>query len=293
MANENRSLWEIYHSETEPWCKGRTILLSIAFFYFVVQITGFAAAVLSGNIERALGFTVIAMLFWLLLYLIWIGLHWVRLVWGGWNMISGFGLLIWGWRDSSGYETTLGAITLLIGTYLCLSPSVYSFARRQRETVRWQEAVLIAVVCLLVIISIAAALLGLQFVHIQREREAARFAEEVAQRVYLDHDFDWTLAHVTPTSLEDDGRERLRYFFSAVRRQLGEIRSISGAQATVSLRFRLPSTFASDAQVISNAESAAGPVELHARLLEEGSGWEVDRMWWTFAPMPENPLYRR
>jgi hypothetical protein len=288
MSNETRSLWEIYDSETEPWKKGRMILILVGFFYLLTQGLIFAATILSGNIEWTLTFAVNAVFCWFLFYLIWIGVHWIRWICGAWNAVLGFCLIIWGWRDGDAFGAGLGAICLLIGIYLCLSPSVYEFARRQRETVRWKEALLIAVVCLLVIGSFGSALLGLGLVQLQREKEASLFAEEAGRRVYLDRDMEWMLAHVTAQSLEHHGKERMTNFFANNRKRLGNIEQISAAHAIVHTSLKLPSTFSSDAQVTAEAETAAGPVELHTVMFDFGHGWEIDQMWWRFEPMPEN-----
>jgi hypothetical protein len=287
-SNETRSLWEVYESETEPWKRGRMILVLVGLFYSITQGLIFAATIFSGNIEWALIFAVNVVFFWFLFYLIWIGIHWIRWICGAWNTVLGFCLIIWGWRDSNAFGAGLGTLCFLIGIYLCLSPSVYEFARRQRESVRWKEALLIAVVCLLIVGSLGTALLGLGFVHLQREKEAGLFADEAARRVYLDRDMDWVLAHVTAQSLQHDGKERMTNFFASTRKRLGKIDQISEAHAIVHTGLKLPSTFTSDAEVTAEAETAAGPVELHTVLFDVGHGWEIERMWWTFEAMPEN-----
>lgn len=147
MSPGTPSLWEIYDTDKDLWRRGRIILATIGLFYFTSQCLILAAAIFTGNLERALALAITAVLFWLLFYFIWIGVHWIRWIWGGWNLILGFCMLIWAWRDESGMETLAACISLLIGSYLCLSPSVLFFARRQREIVRWHESLLIGAVC--------------------------------------------------------------------------------------------------------------------------------------------------
>jgi hypothetical protein len=293
MANETRSLWEVYDSETEPWKKGRTILVLIGLFYFLTQALLFAATTLSGNIEWALVFAVNAVVFWFLFYLIWIGVHWIRWICGAWNTVLGFCFIIWGWRDNNPFDAGLGAICFFIGIVFCLSPSVYVFARRQRESVRWKEALLVGAVCLLVVLSLGTALLGLGLVHLEREREARLFADEASRRVYLDRDMNWALAHVSEGLLEHHGKEQLRYFLADNRRRLGKIEQISAGHAIVHVGLQLPSTLISDAEVTAEAETAAGPVQLHTVLFDLGHGWQIDRMWWTRGRSPGNPETRQ
>src|SRR5215212_5405726 len=282
MADETRSLWEIYDSEIEPWRKGRTILVLIGGFFFFVQLLTFAAFTLGGNLERALIFAVNVVFFWFVFYLIWIGLHWLRWVCGGWNMIVGFCLIIWGWRDENGIDAVLGLICFSVGVCFCLSSSVYFFAKRQRENMRWKEAVLVAGCCVLVLISLGTGLVGLAFIQHQRATEASEFANEAADHIYKDRDAGWALAHVSRRSLQEDGQKRLRYYLQSIR-SLGTFEQISSAHAAVRTGLRLPNRLSSDAEVISKAKTEAGWIDLHARLFDEGDGWQIDRMWWTYA----------
>jgi hypothetical protein len=49
---EERSLWEIYDSETELWRRGRVILVLIALFYFLTQSLVILGALFIGSLER-------------------------------------------------------------------------------------------------------------------------------------------------------------------------------------------------------------------------------------------------
>ena len=169
MSEETRSLWEIYDSEKELWRRGRSILLLIGLLCFILQALFIAAAVSVGNVDRVLIFGVMVALFWLQFYFVWIGVHWLRWLWGAWNLAAGFCLLIWAWRDS-GMETLSGSASLIIGFYLCFSPSIYFFAKRQRETVRWKESLLFGLVCFLVLLTIGAGIIGLAGFRMQRAR---------------------------------------------------------------------------------------------------------------------------
>jgi hypothetical protein len=284
---EARSLWEIYDSETELWRRGRVILVLIGLFHFGSQGILILSALFNGNLERTFIIAGTVVLFWLLFYFVWIGVHWVRFIWGGWNMIAGFCLLIWAWRDMSGFETLAGSISLLIGAYLCFSPPVYFFAKRQREIVHWPESLLFGAVCFLMLLSIAAATICFSAFRQQREQEACAFADEANQHVYVDQNLEWAATHVTQTSLQQNGQERLRYFFEDTKNRLGRAREISQAKATVSMRFSTPFNIESSARVIATAETDNGPAEVYAMLRDGGDGWQIDRMWWRFLPLSE------
>src|SRR3954471_5372816 len=287
MTNETRSLWEVYDSEVEPWRRGRTILVLIGLFYFLVQALMFAVYTLTGFLDYAVIFAGNVVIFWFIFYLIWVGVHWLLWVCGAWNIVAGFCLIIWGWRDDLPVQTVLGVICFVIGICFCLSSSVYFFARRQRENLRWKEAVLIAAVCLLIFVSLGMGFLGLMIIHHQRATDASRFADETAQHIYTDHDMQWALAHVTARSLQQRGPERLRYFLGTVR-DLGRFEQISAARAQVRMGLQLPNTFTAYAEAIADAKTADRTLELHTVLVDTGQGWEIQRMWWIPGPPLQN-----
>ena len=285
MPEEQRSLWEVYHSETEPWKRGRSALISLGLFYFVLQTLTVASAVLVGNLDRIFAFSVGIVLFWLQFYFIWIGVHWVRWVWGGWNMALGFCWLIWGWRFDNGLLLAFGSITFLIGGYLCFSPSIHFFALRQRELVRWKESLLIAIACFFMLVSIGLGAFGTGVYREHRKREAFEFVNEIAQRVYNERDLAWALTHVTERSLRKGGRERLEEFFSNSER-LGAVHNVTPSKNDLQFYFRWPEVH-SEARVDCNAQTSIGPIILHNLLWDVGDGWRIERMWWTFVPLDE------
>jgi hypothetical protein len=77
---------------------------------------------------------------------------------GAWAGAIGFCWVIWGLGAGNVAMVAYGAINLLIASYFCLSPSVYFFAKHQRETVRWKEAAAIALVCFLLLCSVGGRL---------------------------------------------------------------------------------------------------------------------------------------
>jgi hypothetical protein len=288
MPDKSESLWELYaSSEIVLWRRGLIVLVSIGFVNFLVQALLFALAVSAGNVEHILILGIAVTLFWLLFYFVWIGVHWIRWIWGGANLILGFALLIWAWRDNNGFGAWLGAISLIVGSYLCLGPSVYFFAKRQRETIRWTESLLVGAVCILILLSIGAASLGLLGYRHQRLEEACAFAMQASQRIYVDHDVDWVWAHATQHSLERGGRDRVAAFLDYTRRQLGQARKVEPANGMVQIRFHFPATIQAQAEIISKAEMWNGPVELRFLLWDLGAGWQIEHMRWNYLPIPE------
>jgi len=152
-----------------------------------------------------------------------------------------------GFGASNAIMVSFGVINLLIAGYFCLSPSVYFFAKRQRETIRWTEAAAVGAVCLLLLCSIAAALTGLWAYRNEQLQQAIEFAQTAGEEIYIKADHDWVLSHVTQRSLQHDGRERLNYFFQVSNQSLRSVREISNPHGWLRMRFRFPSRFEWDA----------------------------------------------
>jgi hypothetical protein len=286
---ESSSLWQLYESsEIVLWRRGRIVLVCIGAFYFLVQGSALASELIAGNLERLLILSIGVTFFWLLFYFVWIGWHWVRWIWGGLNLLAGFIILIWAWRDQNGFEAASAAIGLLLGSYLGLAPSVYIFAKRQRETVRWKESLLFGAVCFLILLSIGAAILGLFGYRSQRLEEACAFANEASQRIYIDHDVDWVWAHVTQHSLERGGRGRVAAFLDYTKGHLGEARRIEPAKGLIQIRFRFPVTIQAQAEIISRAEVPDALIEIRFLLWDVGAGWQIEHMRWNYLPLPKS-----
>ncbi len=282
MAEETRSLWEQFDSDVEPWKRGRSYLIWIGIFQFFTQGLVIAAAALTGNFERAAGMAIASVLFWLLFYFVWIGKHWFRWLWGAWNLINGFCLLIWAWRDSSASETVSGALTFAIGFVLCFSSSIYFFACRQRESIRWRESVVVAVVCAILLLGVLTTLLGLVSLREQWRRDATTFGLEGFHRTYHDYDYDWVYAHATP---QQHGEERLKYFFSRNRVQVGPVGALSDPVTRIDLRIGSGLHLVAQARLDCETTSVGGPLLLHETLVNQGEEWQIEHMWWDYLPV--------
>jgi hypothetical protein len=218
MTEGGRSLWELYDSEVPPWQRGRTILACIALSHFVLQCLLALPFVLDGRVVRVCAFGFAAVIFWLLFYFVWTGVAWLRWLWGVGNPATGFCLLIWAWRDLSGLETLFGTMNIVIGAYL-FSPSVYFFARHQKKTTHWKEALLFAAGCCLIMCNVAAIAVGFWFFLEQHRRDACHFADDAGQHIYVDQDRDWAFAHVLKKP-DDPYRSRLDYFLRYIKGSL-------------------------------------------------------------------------
>ena len=121
-----------------------------------------SVGIFSGNIERVFALALGATIFWLCFYFIWIGVHWVRWLSAGFSGLIAFAKLIWGMRDGNAVYIIDGTIGFIIAaSHLGLAPSVYFFAIRQKETVRWKESIAVAAVFLLLLLSFGTGMITL------------------------------------------------------------------------------------------------------------------------------------
>jgi hypothetical protein len=262
------------------------MLLGIGAFMCLLQCLVIVAQAILGNIEALFVFGIPTVLFWLQFYFVWIGVHWLRWLWGGWNLLTGFCLFVWAWRDLSALETLYATINFLIGAALC-SPSVYFFAKRQKEIVRWKESLLGAAASGMLLCAIVAAAVGAWFVREEYRRDARDFADQAAERIYLARDEQWAAIHVTSQSLQTNGAQRLRYFFQYTSDTLGIVQEIRHADGIARLRFRFPFALEVDARVVAHAQTQRGPAEFYFILLNVNHAWQIDHMWWQFGTDPK------
>lgn len=285
---EPEPLWRTVVGETEPWRRGRLFLILLAILTFVLQGLSFWGLILAGDIQRMLGLGIFALLFWLQFYFIWIGVHWVRWLNGGWSALWGFALLIWGLRDGSPMALVVGAYSLVVGCYLGFAPSVYFFAKRQRESVRWMESLVIAAVFLLLLGSLAFGVLGLIGYKVHLEQEARRFTHTAFTRIFADHDTYFLLESATDRLLgAGGGRERGTQFMQDAHMRAGDVHDIKPSVGSLRFRFSFPLNLGSEGEMIAEGVGDRGRVRMHMRVVEAGGAWKIDAVWWTYlGPVP-------
>jgi len=246
---------------------------------------------LNGRLEFVLAVSVGASLFWLSFYFIWIGVHWVRWVSGGLGCLLGFAKLIWGLRDGSGILLVDGTMALVTGAYLALAPSVYFFAKRQREVVRWKESLIVAVVFALLLVSAGATIVGLQAYKAHLELRARAFAAQAFRAVFVDSDTDFLRSHATARLMNEEGWDRLSWFMADRYMQMGAARDLQTPHGNLRFFLRFPRTLVAEGVMTAEANGDNGPVRLHARIGGLGGNWEIDAISWRYlgrraAPQP-------
>jgi multisubunit Na+/H+ antiporter MnhG subunit len=290
---EVEPLWRAVVGDTEPWRRGRLFLILLAILTFCLQGLTLGLGIVSGDIERVLVTGIFALVFWLQYYFIWIGVHWVRWLNGAWNALAGFVFVIWGFRDGATIAVALGIYLFGVGAYLGLAPAVYFFAKRQRESVRWKEALVIAAVFLLLLGSVGAGIVGLAGYKANLEREAHQFADLAFRSIFTEHDPHFVLDHASNRFLEvAGGREALTSSLQAVTMRMDDVPAIQPARGSLRFWFLFPSHLGSEGEMIAEGKGAHGRIRMHMIVGEAGGAWEIHALRWhsnDFGPVDRPP----
>ncbi len=289
MPPETRSLWEQLDSDVEPWRRGRIALIVIAAFYVLLQAVTISQSFFAGNLEALLAFAAFCSVFWLSFYLIWIGFNWIRWLAGAWLGLSGFCFLIWALRDGNVVLGVAGSINILIATYFCLSPSVFFFAKRQRENRSWLHSGLVVAGLLLLSLTFFIGAIGLFAYQAHAQVAAIHFTQEAAQHVYGDGDRDWLSQHSTPQALARSDEKSLIAVFEDATRFVGPVTQISRTSGKARVLYRFPATLTCEAHMIADGISAYGHARMYFFIIDSGNGWQLQSTWWEHpgTPMPE------
>jgi hypothetical protein len=283
MAEETRSLWEQFDSDVEPWRRGRAVLIMIAGGYLILQALSITADIAVGNIERLLAFSTGCVIFWLLFYLIWIGVHWVRWVVGGWSAVLGFVWLIWGIRSDDPMRLFFAVANLLIGSYFCLSSSVHFFAKRQREKRNWTRSLLVAAAIGLLFLSFYFGSVGLLAYRHQLEGEAREFADDAFRRIFNKHDTYFFLDTLTEEALaKAGGRANATRVLQAATMQAGDVHDIKSAAGQLKISYRFPAKLSCAGVMTSEAMGDSGSLDLRLKLVQAERSWKIDAIWWAY-----------
>lgn len=283
-SREPEPLWREVVGDTEPWRRGRLFLVLLAIVTFCLQAITLGLGIVGGDIVGVVTFGIFVLIFWLQYYFIWIGVHWVRWVSGAWNALSGFAFVIWGLRDKTTLGVASGLYLFGIGAYLALAPSVYFFAKRQRETVRRMESLVIAAGFLLLLGSLSAGMIGLSSYKSHLEREARAFADTALTRIFADHDTYFLLGNATDRLLEvGGGQPGLSKFMQGAAMHAGDVHDIQPAVGSLRFWYSFPVELRSGGELRTEGIGDHGiRIRMYLILGEVDGAWKIDAIWWSY-----------
>ncbi len=281
QSTDPEPLWRSVVGDTEPWRRGRLFLVLLAVWQLLLHLLVVGSQLLAGNLEVVLYAGLGAIVFWFCYYFIWIGVHWVRWVAGGFSCLLGFAKIIWGLRDGSPLWLVGGVIELGTGSYLALAPAVYFFALRQKAKMRWKEAIVVAAVFGLLLLSTSSTFVALSAYRAKLEREARAFADRAFHSVFVEHDTEFIRRHATARLQSEAGWDRLSAFTTDCYLRLGAEPKAERANGRLRLRFVFPASLVSEGVMFASAQSDQGRVRFSARIgAVVGGEWQLDGIWW-------------
>jgi hypothetical protein len=276
--NEPQNLW--LYGEVEPWRRGRTILVSIGLFFAFAHALVLWAFFRSGLIEVALGTTIVLILWWLGFAFIWFGTHWVRWLLGAYTLLAGFVYFIWGIRDASVIQLTVGVLDLLIGAFF-FAPSVHHFALRQKESIRWPEKLIVSGAFLLLAMSLLLALVALGFDRADVEREAQRYGMESLQKIFVENDTYYLLAEASEEWLHQPaGNLAVTQPLTDKVMRLGNVEYVRVTKTELHPIYRFPLTVGYVGLIDGEGQGRCGAVWLRLAVTRSAQGWRINGFWW-------------
>ncbi len=282
MVPEAEPLWkQVVVGDTEPWQRGRMFLVILGCLTLLAQGLIVANGIVAGFIDFAMFHGIVALIFWLQFYFIWIGVHWVRWLNGAWNALLGFIYLIWGIRDGNILSVIVGVYLLVVGCYMALAPSVYFFAKRQRETVRTSQSILIALGFVVLFGTLGAGFVGLQGYKAGVEREAREFADRAFHRIFTEHDTAFFLEHASNRLVQAaGGRGRLSLFLQHEFLHGGDVHDLAPPRGSLRLRYSFPLRLSGEGQMNSTGFGEKGGIVMHMVIGDDSGDWQIHEIGW-------------
>lgn len=240
--------------------------------------------VIQGLLDPLIFNAALMALFWMQFYFIWIGVSWVRWIQAGFAGLVASALIIWGLRDGMMFWIGLGVVNFGLAAYLGLAPSVYFFARYQRERRNWKEVIAVAFVFFLLMASFGAGILGLAGYRASRMAEAREFADRAFQHIFAEHDTQFLLEHTTERLMkEGGGMAGLTKFLQTTTMRAGDVHDIKPSTATLRCWYKFPFGMGTYGEAISEGLGNRGRIKLWVRIGEGGQDWQIDAVWWSYA----------
>jgi len=284
-APQSVPLWkEVVVGDTEPWRRGRLFLI----IYGIISLANHAFIlvnfVIQGQLDPLVFNATLMALFWLQFYFIWIGVSWVRWIQAGFALLVASALIIWGLRDGIMFWVGLGIVNFGLAAYLGLAPSVYFFAKHQREKRNWKEVIAVAFVFVLLLASFGAGILGLAGYRARRLAEAREFADGAFRHIFTEHDTQFLLERTTERLMKEGGGiNGLTRFLQQTTMRAGDVHDIKPSTGALRCWYQFPLGLGTYGEVISEGVGDRGRVKLWMRIGEGGQGWQIDAVWWNYS----------
>jgi hypothetical protein len=270
-------LWREVLGDAEPRRRGREAVIVVSVLVLLGEAVKLFGAMVSGDVPTFFIQLVIAWLAALLLYFVWIGQTWARWIMAPVFCIDGCWDFVWGIIGSDGLRIVIGIGELIVFSYLAVSPSVYAFARQQRERINRWEVFAITGVFLLVLGSVGAAILAFYIYQNTLKAEATEFARLSFHRVFENRDPEYLAAHSSKTRKHTSPQA----FINRINSELGEVKSVGPVGTSFQIKF-VPYHLELHARAKARVIFESAPMWVSMQISGTEPDWEIDHISWDY-----------
>lgn len=273
-------LWLESIPDREPWRRGRVAIFLISLLVVLGQAALIAWSIVLGDLTLfllAAGAGGVALA---LLYFIWIGHNWPRWLVAPLYVVSGFWNAIRGIVDGNGPQFLLGLVGLTIFAYLALAPSVYAFARHQRERIRLTESLIVGGIFLLVLASVGSGLFGFYVYDSDLQAQATRFVGATFNKVFLYHDDEFLSRNLK----REERSSTPKAFVEGLRSSLGQPSWVGPPRGVFTTRFQNHALQLTGRFDIPALFGSTLPIWINIDVSRIGDGWQIDHIGWGYSP---------
>jgi hypothetical protein len=277
MTPEAGPLWREVLGDAEPHRRGREAIIVVSVLILLGEAAKVVATMMGGDVPVFFLRVVTAWLVSLLLYFVWIGQTWAR-----WLLAPVFGIngcwdFIWGIVGSDGLRIVVGIGELIVFCYLVISPSVYVFAREQRERIKRWEVLAISGVFLLVLGSVGSAILAFYIYQNRLKAEAAEFAGLSFHRVFENRDAEYLAQHSSKTRKYTSPQTLI----NRINGELGEVRSVGPVGTSFRIKFVLDH-FELRGTARARLIFDSAPLWVSIEISGREPDWEIEHISWNY-----------
>ena len=276
-TREVEPLWREAIPDREPWRRGREAIIIISAIILLGEGVLIVVTLMSSHVEDFFVRLITGWLAALLLYFVWIGQNWAR--WLMAPLFAAYGCwdFVWGIVGGDGQTIMTGIASLIVFSYLAISPAVYAFARHQRERVSLREALAITGVFFLILLSLGSGIYA--FSNYQRavKADALEFAQMTFHRVFENRDPEYLATHSSATRKHSSAQA----FINQIDSDLGDVQSVGPVGATFQTKFvpyRLEVHGTAKARVIFRA----APAWVSVQISGSESDWKIEHISWDY-----------
>jgi hypothetical protein len=270
-------LWRQAIPDREPWRRGREAIIIISAVILAGEGVLIVAALLSGDIHAFFAKLITGWLASLMLYFVWIGQNWAR-----WLMAPLFGAngcwdFVWGIVRSDGLTIITGIASLIVFSYLAISPAVYAFARHQRERGSLWQVLAITGIFFLVLLSLGGGVFGFYNYQNAVKADAMEFARLTFHRVFENRDPEYLAAHSSATRKYSSPQE----FINRIDSELGDVQNIGPVGTAFKTKFipwHLELQGTAKTRVIFREAAMWVSIDISGRESE----WMIDHIRWEY-----------